>query len=103
MASLRKEIDSMKVSTSSASSSVSIDPSANACEVVIGGFGLKSKHGACTLVMSILANVNGNSCIVDHCVARVPKVISVLFDSSASAQSFVASARKTGGSSYEGF
>ena len=54
--------------------------------------------------MTILEHTNGNPCIADHRVAHVPKVIPVLFDSPAAAQSFVASARKTGVvPPYEGF
>ena len=57
-------------------------------EIVIGGFQLKSKDGAITMVKEILKDIAGNPTIVDR-VANVPSVIPIKFDSVEAANKFV--------------
>ena len=58
-------------------------------EVVIGGFGLKSKDGAIRIVEKAIAGNDDNPIIMKDQVSMVPEVIPVRLDSRTHAETFV--------------
>ena len=58
-------------------------------EVVIGGFGMKSKEGAINMVESIIVGKDGDPQVLKDKVSLAPKVVPIKFATRDHAEAFV--------------
>ena len=58
-------------------------------EIVIGGFGFKSKEVAIMMIEKVIDGTGGNPIILKEKVSLAPKVVHIKFDSTGDAQDFV--------------